>query len=56
MQLSSLDTRSLYWTGTTGGDSYGLERLLSHRPLTSDDYVNREQTAVITWMDEIYTM
>jgi hypothetical protein len=56
LPLSSLGTRSPYCTGTTGGDSDGLERLLSHRPLTSDDYVNRGQTAVNTWMDAIYTM
>jgi hypothetical protein len=33
-----------------------LERLLSHRSLTSDDYVHRGQTAVITWMDDVYAM
>jgi hypothetical protein len=42
--------------GTTGGNGDGLKRLLSHRLLTSDDYVDRGQTTVITWMDDVYAM
>jgi hypothetical protein len=56
LPLSSLNTRSSYWTGTTGGDGDGLERLLSHRLLISDNYVDRGQTVVITWMEDMYRM
>jgi hypothetical protein len=56
LPLSSLGKISPYLTGTTSSDGDGLERLLSHCLLMSDDYVDRGQTAVITWMNDKYNV
>ena len=42
LPLSSFGTHSPYWAWMTGGGGDGLERLLSHRLLTSDNYMTIE--------------